>query len=56
MTVFNVEQEEHATRIARKEIGQRLEHIPLKLLSVTRIEDEPVDEDGPEFGDFSEDV
>ncbi|SFL50444.1 Uncharacterized protein, UPF0212 family [Halogranum rubrum] len=34
MTVFNVEREEHARRIARKEIGKRLEHIPLKVLSV----------------------
>jgi uncharacterized protein (UPF0212 family) len=34
MTVFNVEREEHASRIARKEIGQRLENIPLKVLEV----------------------
>ncbi|WP_345786321.1 DUF555 domain-containing protein [Halobellus salinisoli] len=39
MTVFNVEQEEHASRIARKEIGQRLENVPLKVLSVERIPD-----------------
>jgi hypothetical protein len=32
MTVFNVEREEHAARIARKEIGQRLENIPLEVL------------------------
>jgi uncharacterized protein (UPF0212 family) len=38
MTVFNVEQEEHASRIARKEIGQRLENVPLKILSVERVE------------------
>jgi hypothetical protein len=43
MTVFNVEQEEHASRIARKEIGQRLENIPLKVLSVDVIEDEGAD-------------
>jgi uncharacterized protein (UPF0212 family) len=43
MTVFNVEQEEHASRIARKEIGQRLENIPLKVLSVDVIEDEEAD-------------
>jgi uncharacterized protein (UPF0212 family) len=43
MTVFNVEQEEHASRIARKEIGQRLENIPLKVLSV-----EVLPEDGDE--------
>jgi uncharacterized protein (UPF0212 family) len=45
MTVFNVEQEEHASRIARKEIGQRLEGIPLKLLRVIELDEdgEPVD-------------
>jgi uncharacterized protein (UPF0212 family) len=40
MKVFNVEQEEHASRIARKEIGQRLENVPLSVLRVDRIEDE----------------
>ena len=45
MTVFNVEQEEHASRIARKEIGQRLENIPLKILSVERL---PSDEEDAE--------
>ncbi|WP_101297225.1 DUF555 domain-containing protein [Halegenticoccus soli] len=44
MTVFNVEREEHASRIARKEIGQRLENIPLKVLSVTVIPDDDSDE------------
>ena len=39
MTVFNVEREEHASRIARKEIGQRLEDIPLRVLSVEPIEE-----------------
>ena len=39
MTVFNVEQEEHASRIARKEIGQRLENVPLKVLSVEPVEE-----------------
>ena len=41
MTVFNVEREEHASRIARKEIGQRLENIPLEVLEVEVLEDEP---------------
>ena len=45
MTVFNVEQEEHASRIARKEIGQRLENVPLKVLSVEQVE---ADEDDSE--------
>jgi Uncharacterized protein conserved in archaea len=40
MTVFSVEREEHASRIARKEIGQRLENVPLKVLSVEVIPDE----------------
>jgi uncharacterized protein (UPF0212 family) len=45
MTVFNVEQEEHASRIARKEIGQRLEKVPLKVLRVVELDEdgEPVD-------------
>ncbi|MFB6133541.1 MAG: DUF555 domain-containing protein, partial [Halanaeroarchaeum sp.] len=43
MTVFNVEREEHASRIARKEIGQRLENIPLEVLSVEVIESEEED-------------
>src|SRR6056297_2509600 len=40
MTVFNVEREEHAARIARKEIGQRLENIPLDVLEIEEIVDE----------------
>jgi uncharacterized protein (UPF0212 family) len=40
MTVFNVERGEHAARIARKEIGQRLENIPLEVLEVTEVESE----------------
>ncbi len=46
MTVFNVEREEHAARIARKEIGQRLENIPLDVLEIEQIEEE--DEDANE--------
>jgi len=45
MTVFNVEREEHAARIARKEIGQRLENIPLEVLTVEVIKES---EDGAE--------
>ncbi|MFB6070472.1 MAG: DUF555 domain-containing protein, partial [Halanaeroarchaeum sp.] len=44
MTVFNVEREEHASRIARKEIGKRLENIPLEVLEVEVIEDEAEDD------------
>ncbi|WP_372478891.1 DUF555 domain-containing protein [Halomicrobium sp. HM KBTZ05] len=39
MTVFNVERDEHAARIARKEIGQRLENIPLEVLQIEAIEE-----------------
>jgi uncharacterized protein (UPF0212 family) len=45
MTVFNVEREEHAARIARKEIGQRLENIPLDVLEIEVIEDDDAEED-----------
>ncbi len=44
MTVFNVERDEHAARIARKEIGQRLENIPLEVLEIEEIEDDTDDE------------
>jgi len=40
MKVFNVEREEHASRIARKDIGTQLENIPLEVLSVAVIDDE----------------
>ncbi|WP_247729335.1 DUF555 domain-containing protein [Halovivax limisalsi] len=40
MTVFNVEREEHASRIARKEIGQRLENIPLEVIEIETLPDE----------------
>jgi uncharacterized protein (UPF0212 family) len=50
MTVFNVERTEHASRIARKEIGQRLENVPLKILRVNPI----ADDDGSESESESE--
>ena len=40
MTVFNVERDEHAARIARKEIGQRLDNIPLEVLEIEELEEE----------------
>ena len=40
MDVFNVDRGEHASRVARKEIGKRLRNIPLKVLSVTEIDSE----------------
>ncbi|MCH7660117.1 MAG: DUF555 domain-containing protein [Euryarchaeota archaeon] len=45
MTVFNVEREEHASRIARKEIGQRLRNIPLDVLEVEVLADEDETDD-----------
>ncbi|QCS41990.1 DUF555 domain-containing protein [Natrinema versiforme] len=48
MTVFNVEREEHASRIARKEIGQRLENIPLEVTQIDVLEDEEDDEESDE--------
>jgi uncharacterized protein (UPF0212 family) len=56
MTVFNVEREEHASRIARKEIGQRLDNIPLKVLSIEVIPDEDEAEDEAEENDESEET
>jgi uncharacterized protein (UPF0212 family) len=50
MTVFNVEREEHAARIARKEIGERLENIPLDVLEVEILETDD-DDDSEESGD-----
>ena len=43
MDVFNVDRDEHASRVARKEIGKRLRNIPLKVLSVTEIDPEESD-------------
>ena len=40
MTVFNVERDEHASRIARKEIGQRLTNIPLDIVEIEQLPDE----------------
>ncbi|WP_327052526.1 DUF555 domain-containing protein [Halomicrococcus gelatinilyticus] len=54
MTVFNVEREEHASRIARKEIGQRLENIPLSVLEVEVIEDDELDDEEDDTEDVEE--
>lgn len=45
MTVFNVEDEEHASRIARKEIGQRMEKVPLDIIDVETIDSDSSDDD-----------
>jgi uncharacterized protein (UPF0212 family) len=52
MTVFNVERDEHAARIARKEIGQRLENIPLEVIEVEELDDED-DEEGSDEDEAS---
>ena len=52
MTVFNVEREEHASRIARKEIGQRLENIPLDIVEVEVTEED--DDETEETGEVSD--
>jgi len=51
MDVFNVEQEEHARRVARTEIGQRLTEIPLDVIAVEEL---PSDEDDAEDIDKSD--
>jgi len=53
MTVFNVEHDEHASRIARKEIGQRLDNIPLEVLEITEIEDD--NDDNSDTDEVSDD-
>jgi uncharacterized protein (UPF0212 family) len=55
MTVFNVERDEHASRIARKEIGQRLENIPLEVLEIEELEDDEESEDEESKGGKNED-
>lgn len=55
MTVFNVEREEHASRIARKEIGQRLENIPLEVLEVEVLESDD-DENENEKADSNDEA
>ena len=45
MIVFSVEHDEHASRIARKEIGQRLQNVPLKVLEVEEIQEEDDNEE-----------
>ena len=56
MTVFNVERDEHAARIARKEIGQRLENIPLEVLEIEEIEDEDTDDSSESSGDETDET
>ncbi|MCX8172322.1 MAG: DUF555 domain-containing protein [Archaeoglobaceae archaeon] len=37
MKVFNAENEEHASKIARAEIGKRMPNIPLEVVEVVKI-------------------
>ena len=53
MTVFNVERDEHASRVARKEIGQRLDNIPLEVIEVEPVEGEE-DDEKPETDDATD--
>jgi uncharacterized protein (UPF0212 family) len=55
MSVFNVEQEEHASRIARKEIGERLENVPLKILSVEVLPSDDEDDESQAVEDGGSD-
>ncbi|MFC6771633.1 DUF555 domain-containing protein [Halorubrum pallidum] len=48
MDVFNVDRTEHASRVARKEIGQRLRNIPLKVLDTEILEDDTAGTDEPD--------
>jgi len=48
MDVYNVERAEHASRVARKEIGQRLRNIPLTVVDVEEIESDEEREDANE--------
>ena len=48
MTVYDVESRDHAVRIARSEIGRRLEGIPLERLSCDPVEDDGAESDEAE--------
>lgn len=54
MTVFSVERKEHASRIARKEIGQRLENIPLEVLEIEELPDDFDEEEEEDAGEPDE--
>jgi len=56
MKVFNIESKEHASRVARKEIGQLLSDIPLSVIEVEEIEEEAeeAEAEGEEFEDLQD--
>jgi len=55
MTVFNVERDEHASRIARKEIGQRLTNIPLDIVEIEQLPEEDTETEDASTADEAED-
>lgn len=40
MDVFNAESEEHANRIAKREVGEALRNVPLTVVDTVELEDE----------------
>ena len=54
MKVFNIESKEHASRVARKEIGQLLSDIPLSVMEVEEIEEKAEESEGGEFEDLED--
>ena len=55
MTVFNVQRTEHAARIARKEIGQRMHDVPLDVLDVSVLDEDTEGTDGENEGNSADD-
>ena len=51
MYVLNVEQEEHAKRVALLVIGQRPTEIPLEIISVDEIPEADTDDDTTDLSD-----
>jgi uncharacterized protein (UPF0212 family) len=54
MKVFNIESKEHASRVARKEIGQLLSDIPLSVIDVEEIEEDADEVEGGEYEDLQD--
>jgi len=54
MKVFNIESKEHASRVARKEIGQLLSDIPLSVTEVEEIEEDADEAEDDDFEDLQE--
>jgi len=54
MKVFNIESKEHASRVARKEIGQLLSDIPLSVIETEEIEEDGDKTESDEFEDLQD--